>query len=237
MTGPPSRPPFRPPSGALLVALILAGAVPASAQTSSVRAARLTADLTAGDGSAEVSVTYVVSGLRPGDRIPATALDFGGRVADLRVGGSGAAVALRTVPGSAWTTPLPVETQGSETVARARYRVAAAATQRNGAVRGRVPVLSAELLPERTFPGLFEAEVRLPPAWRVAEGFPTGLAPTGEPGVYRVSLPVVPSLVSFRARSDETWHPGLPLVLDALAVALLLAFSAVGLRHMRRAAG
>lgn len=218
---------------AALAAGVLVGG-PLSGQ--SVHSARLVADLTAGDGSAQVSIEYELSGPPADGGVDASALDFGPETVREVVGGEPLTpLSVARGVGTAWATRLPAVPAGSSGVAmaRARYRVDAAAQVVDGVVRGRLPVLAARLLPERTRPELFQAEVRLPPEWVVTEGFPTGLTATGEPGVYRVTLPVVPSLVSFRARSDGAWRPGLPAVLDAMAVALLLAFSVVGWRHLR----
>ena len=116
------------------------------------------------------------------------------------------------------------------------YRVDEPVTEAGGKLRGRVPVLGIDRAPREAGPGLFRAELRVPPQWVVTEGFPTGLAPSGEPGVYRAELSVVPSLVSFRARADGAWRPGLPVLLDVLAGAILLVFAVFGWRHMREVA-
>lgn len=201
-----------------------------------VRSARLVADLTAGDGSASVRVEYVLDGVvRGAAPIEARALDFGEAVVeDVRAGSAGGEVALERGPGLVRRASLRAEGEAGAERIVASYGVARAAVDRRGAVRGHVPVLTLARPPEQTRPGLFAAELRLPPGWAVLEGFPTGLAATGEPGVYRVELPVIPAVLSFRARADGTWRPGLAFVLDGVAVAFLLAFALVGFRHLRR---
>jgi hypothetical protein len=67
----------------------------------------------------------------------------------------------------------------------------------------------------------------------VAEAFPTGLRPTDTPDVWAVELAVVPAVLSLRARTDGRWRPGLPALLDVAAVLVVVAFSVVGLRHLR----
>ncbi len=132
---------------------------------------------------------------------------------------------------------LPITTGSgpSGPVVATSYAVTGAVTEEGARVRGHIPVLSVDLPPEAATPGLFRAELRLPPDWRVAEGFPTGLDATGTPGVYAVDLAVVPAVLSFRARSDGRWRPGLPALLDVAAVLLVAAFSVVGWRHLRDA--
>ncbi len=129
---------------------------------------------------------------------------------------------------------LPVMSgAGTEARVVAAYEVPAAVSGRGAAVRGHVPLLSLDLPPEAASPGLFRAEIHLPPGWTVTEGFPTGMTPAGAPGTYAVDLAVVPALIGFRARSDGAWRPGLPLALDVVALVALLAFSALGWRHLR----
>ncbi len=227
----------------LLVLLVLpafgVGTVPGVCATElaaqeSVRSVRLVADLTARDGSAEVRMDIVLADADTVGSTSAMILDFGRATAgDVRTGAGGDAVDLLRGAGLARSVRLPVEHIDGEARTQVTYQVEHATVENRGAVRGHLPVLGVRLRPERTLPGLFEAELRLPPEWRVLEGFPTGMTATGEPGVYRVDLQVVPSLLSFRARSDGAWRPGLPLVLDVLGLGLLLAFSVVGWRYMR----
>ena len=115
------------------------------------------------------------------------------------------------------------------------YRIAEAVQRDGEDVPVRVPVLPVAAPPHAGCPGLFRAELRLPPAWSVAEGFPTGLEADGE-GLYVVDLPVVPSVISLRGRADGAWRPGLPLLIDVLIGAILLAFGFMGWRHVKRAA-
>ncbi len=103
------------------------------------------------------------------------------------------------------------------------------------AVRVDIPVLTAALPPVRDAGDIFHADIRMPSIWFVTESFPTGLRP-GPDGSYTVDLPVAPSVITIRARTDGAWRPGAPLLLDALAGAILLAFVIVGWRHLRAAA-
>lgn len=217
-----------------LVAAVVAlcAAAPASCQV--VRSARVVADFTRGDGSASVEIEYVLERLGDTVSVPVSLLDFGGAAAaDIRVGAQETPVDVPVVHGVARGGTLRVDRVAGDGGVTVRYRVPAGVSRDGGALRGHVPVLTVDLPPDEASPGLFQAELHLPPQWTVSEGFPTALAATGEPGVYHVTLPVVPSVVSFRARSDGQWRPGLSLVLDVLGVSILVVFSLVGWRHLQ----
>ena len=72
----------------------------------------------------------------------------------------------------------------------------------------------------------------MPETWRVADGFPSGLRRDAD-GTLRASLPVAPSMVGFRARSDGTWRPGFPHLVDALTLLVLFGFGLRGWLHLR----
>jgi hypothetical protein len=235
---------------------LLGAALPVGGQAPgswSVVSARLTADLTAGDGSAAVSIRYVLSGTPRGSPlpldhpIPVDLLEFANAtVAHVAVGGAErivlwpttgshkAAVIVapaRAVPGAIDT---PSEALAAEVLELdVTYRVERAVQADGVELRGRVPVLSGPSAPEPGAGGGFEARLLLPAEWRVREGFPSSLR-AERAGVWSVVLPVTPSIVSFRARADGTWQPGLPLFIDVLTLVILGAFTAVGWRHLRR---
>jgi len=206
----------------------------------SVRSARMVVDLSRVDSEAQVRLEYLLDGVPDGTALGLSSLRFGtARVEDVR-SGSGA-VALHALPGVAAAATVTAEAGDASGSARVvlSYRVAGPVKQEGAAsLRGYLPVLSLNLPPDEARPGLFRAEVILPGSWTLSEAFPTGLAPTADPtdGTRRwgVELPVVPSVVSFRAHADARWHPGLPLILDLLAGAILLLFAAVGWGHLRR---
>jgi hypothetical protein len=207
---------------------------PAAARQA-VRSVRVVVDLSDGTGTAAVRAEYVLSGVGADSVVRGTALDFAGATIEaLRAGEDGRPLPILRPRALVTLARLPLTPgaagEGSVVVS---YEVPGAVVVRGAAIRGHVPVLSLDLPPEATSPGLFRAELRLPPEWSVAEGFPTGMAPAGAPGVYDVDLAVVPALVGFRGRSDGAWRPGLPLALDAAGLVLLVAFSAVGWRHLR----
>lgn len=222
----------------LLAVLIVAVAIPASAQTT-VRSVRLYADLSADDGGAEVRVEYVLD-VRGTPELRFELLGFGSATTDLFWLGeerTGTQVQLDTETGSmrAASFTLSLAETGEPYHLVGVYRIAEAVQRDGEDVRVRVPVLSVAFPPTDGVPDLFRAELRLPPAWSVAEGFPTGLEADDE-GLYVVDLPVVPSVISLRGRADGAWRPGLPLLIDVLIGAILLAFGFMGWRHVKRAA-
>jgi hypothetical protein len=214
----------------------LALPVSAAGQTT-VQSALIHADLSPDDGGADVRVEYV--------------LDVQG-TPDLRFEllGFGPATTDAFWLGEARTgTEIPLDAEvGSMRAANFRltlyepsepYRIVALyriedAVQRDGDdLLVRVPVLSLAFPPADGSTDLFRAELTLPAEWHVAEGFPTGLEADGE-GSYVVELPVVPSMLGVRGRADGAWRPGLPLLIDCLMGAIMLAFGLVGWRQIGR---
>jgi len=198
-------------------------------------------DLTAGDGSAEVEIRYVLSGALGTGTLTLELLGFDSATATDAVHCCWTVdeetVVLWPTTGShrAASIPVPVVAEAEDHLPslRLRYRVAHAVTEENGAVHGRIPVLSVDLPPVGEGADVFSASLVLPASWVVTEGFPTGLA-RGDEGAWGVSLPVVPAMVSVRARSDGTWRPGAPLLVDILAAVVLLLAGFLGWRHLRK---
>ena len=227
---------LRPRSLLVPLALLQAGAL---AGQETVRSAVVRADLTDPAAGARVRVEYTLAGAEVGRPVPATVLTFGSaRPENLRVGSRGMSADFAPGPGRAWTVLLPTEADAPG-VARvvAEYTVPQPIALDGGAMRGHVPILTLDRPPEEARPGLFRGELALPAGWRVSEAFPTGLREAGPPDggarTLAAELPVVPSTLSFRARADGRWHPGLPFVLDVLAALVIVGFSFVGWRHVR----
>lgn len=198
----------------------------------------MVADVDVADASAAVRITLELSGLRAED-VPLTvrALGFHGAVPE-RLEVEGRAVALdasapRTTVGRIAVEP---DRDGRATVAL-RYRVAGAVDLGGADARVRIPLLAPAFPPAASGPGLFEATLRAPAEWRVTEGFPSTLRPGGSDGVWRVDLAVVPAMVSFRARTDGRWRPGLAGWLDVLALTALVGFFVVAGHHLARTEG
>ena len=222
----------------LLAAVLVAVAVPASAQTS-VRSAHLYADLRPDDGGAEVRIEYVLD-VQGAPEMRFELLGFGSASAEsFWLGGqrTGTRMQLDAETGSmrAAAFTLTLADTGEPYHLVAEYWIANAVERDGEDVRVRVPVLSLGFPPADGVSDVFRAALEFPPEWSISEGFPTGLE-ANEQGVYTVALPVVPSMVSARGRTDGTRRPGLPLVIDLLTAAILLAFSFMGWRHLKRAA-
>lgn len=213
------------------------GPTAAAAQDETIRAVRMSVAFSGPD--AQVILEIEVERAEGTATLPATILDFGeARLADLALGSEGAAATLEYSRGVARAGTVIVEPGPTpETrLVLATYRVPEAIRARGATLRAHVPVLSVDRPPTTATPGFFRVELRLPPEWSVTEGFPSHLRRTDRPGVYDVDLSVVPSVISFRGRLDGAWRPGVPLLLDLSAAVILLAFSAVGLRHLRAVA-
>lgn len=215
--------------------------IPALAQ-SGTRAVELHADLTRNDGSAavEIRIDFV-----PDDTadLNIELLGFGdGRTDGFRSpAADGPLIRFDRSSGSRQWTVIArsdmdrgvIERGDSLWRFRAAYVVRNAIVTKDGTVRVHVPVLTLALPPLRDAGNVFHAEVRVPSSWSVTEGFPTGLRATSD-GIFAVDLPVAPSVVSLRARTDGVWRPGLPLLLDGLAGVVLVAFLVIGWRYLRR---
>lgn len=190
------------------------------------------------DGAASVRLDYVFvasptsAALPLTESIPVQLLGFGNAtVREVRV--DGAALVLWPTTGShreaairpsraAPGTALPVSIE---------YVIPEAVDNEGGALNVRVPLVTG---PPGTEGGSgFTASVEVPVNWAMSDGFPSGLRET-DPGVWEVSLPVVPSVVRIRGAADGGRRLSLPLVVDALALLLLLGFAAFGWRHLRR---
>ncbi len=117
-----------------------------------------------------------------------------------------------------------------------RYRLRRALKTEGPSAEAVLPVLVVALPPAPDAGEVFQARVALPEGWRLLDAFPSGLR-AGTPGAdgvryASVSLPVVPSVVRVRARTDGAWRPGLPFVLDVGAVLALVIFAGVGFRYL-----
>ena len=207
------------------------------------------ADLTAGDGGAEVTIEYDLASA-PGGQGGSRGPEAGGsglvslellgfdaaNASDVRVSGPDVPerrVVLWPTSGSHRTASvrLPDPDGDGRASLRATYRVEAAVSDLV-ALRGRVPILTGLAAAEQGGVEAFTAELRLPAEWRISEGFPSGLRRL-ESGVYTVGLPVVPSLIGFRASADGEWRPGVPLMVDVLTLTILLGFAGFGWRHLQ----
>lgn len=205
-----------------------------------VLSARMTADLTAGDGSAAVTLSYVFGPSEPDGALPVgraislELLGFADATTEDVATGRGERIVLWPTVGShrAATLRPPFEVDGDTFPVEFSYRIERAVESTGDRLRGRVPVLSGPPPRGDGVTGGFEATVLLPEGWTLNDAFPSGMR-RKEDGSWAVTLPVVPAMVGFRGTVGDGWSPGLPLVVDLLTITFLLAFAAFGWRHMR----
>lgn len=218
-------------------------------------------DMRAGDGGADVVVRYRLGSAEEGGDLPSTEpvtfelLGFGDATAgEIVVGRPDRSPAERVV---LWPTvgshrvavvEPPHELDGRTLTLTVSYRVEnaieglgadgggeGAGGDLAGMIHARIPVLTGPPVRAESGGVAFEARLTVPGAWRVTEGFPSGLQEVGD-GAHSVSLTVAPSIVGFRASTDGRWRPGLPFLMDVLTVLILASFLGVGWRHLRRMA-
>lgn len=232
---------------ALALALSLSLPEPAPAQAPApgwaTLSAELEVDMTAGDGSALVDVRYALGASEPGAPPPLDTpidlelLGFGEATAD-HVEVVGERVVLWPTAGSrrAAVIRAPEQLDGDTLVLAFSYRVERAALASGDVeLAAHVPILAGPAVLTDAGGPAFTARLSVPERWALSEGFPSGLRESSA-GVYHVTLPVVPAVVSFRARTDGSWRPGFPLLVDVLTILILTAFAGFGWRHLRSVA-
>lgn len=206
----------------------------------SVVSASLEADFREGDGSALVRVRYELAGTPFGAPLPLDEpiavhlLGFGEATTGDVILESGDRVVLWPTVGShrAAVVEAPASFAGETLPFEATYRIDRAVVSDGAVLRARVPILSGPaVLTDVRGPG-FQARLLLPADWVLSEGFPSGLRRQDD-GAYVVTLPVVPSVVAFRARTDGVWRPGFPFLVDLLTLLVLGSFAGFGWRHLR----
>jgi hypothetical protein len=243
-TGPRSL--DRVASVALLIAHVAVGATSAAAQ-GVVRAARLTLDVAPSGVSVRAEYELSLDGSAPFAEVEL--LEHEGATGVEVLGPGGRRLDLRTASGTRRTGTVDLASvavggavaggaaaggaaAGGSAALTFRYDVPGAVRLERGAFLVRVPVLSVSLPPAADVGDVFSATVRVPEGWTVSDGFPSGLRGDGLGG-YATTLPVVPSMVSVRGRSDGSWRPGVNLIVEILAGACLLGFAYLGWRHLR----
>ncbi|NNF14085.1 MAG: hypothetical protein HKN72_12715 [Gemmatimonadetes bacterium] len=198
-------------------------------------------EMGAGNGSADVGIRFELATQEPGAALPLDVpvtfemLGFGDAIADEMSVRGGERVVLWPTVGSHRVASLRLgEADVDAGVASlvVSYRVADVLESPGQVVHARVPLLTGPPVRAETGGDAFQASISVPDDWVVTEGFPSGLRPAGSGG-HVVSLSVVPSIVGFRARTDGTWRPGFPLLVDLLTVLILVTFAAFGWRHLR----
>lgn len=200
----------------------------------------------AADGSTTVTMSYF---LRPegAETIELMAIRFGGsRVANVRafvghrevsfhVDGTGAEwVGARIELGAPVSERLPL---------RLRYEVIPRPDLARDPIDIAVPMLVARWPPSASDPEAFRATVFLPDGIEARATFPSefeaveSIDLTSDSNAYRVSLPVVPSLLRFTAGHGPEPFFSAGRGFDLAATAVLLALSVIGWRRLREAMG
>jgi hypothetical protein len=228
-----------------LIAHLAAGATSAAAQ-GVVRAARFTVDVAPSDVSVRAEYELALEG--DAGFVEVELLEREGATDIEVLGPGGRPLDLRTASGTRRTGTVDLASAAVDGTAAGggaaggsaaggtasltfHYDVRGAVRLEGGAFLVRVPALSVSLPPAADAGDVFSATVRVPEGWTVSDGFPSGLRDDGLGG-YATTLPVVPSMVSVRGRSDGTWRPSVNLLVEILAGAFLLGFALLGLRHL-----
>ncbi|MDA0311326.1 MAG: hypothetical protein O2992_04325 [Gemmatimonadetes bacterium] len=203
---------------------------------STVRSARMYADLSPDDGGAEVRIDYELQtdGIAP---LRFELLGFGDSKAEGFWFGdrdTGVPMRLEAEVGSMRASEFSLNSAAEDGafVFTARYWIADAVVRSGNRVTVNVPVLSVALPPSPDAEEVFGAEVVLPDGWAVSGSFPTGISQSAA-STFSVGLAVVPAVVTVRGRTDGVWRPDLALTLEVLAGLVLLVFGAFGIRHLR----
>lgn len=200
--------------------------------------------MSGGDGSAEVLVRFGLGAEEVGSALPLDVpvtfemLGFGAAYTDEVSVRDGEPVLLRPTVGSHREASVRVDgADVDDGVASLvfRYRMDNVLEAPGSVVHARVPLLTGPPVRAESGGDAFQATLSVPDGWVVTEGFPSGLQPS-DSGVHVVSLSVAPSIVGFRARTDGTWRPGFPFLVDVLTLLILATFAAYGWRHLRRVA-
>ena len=225
---------------ALALALHFAGPSGAVAQEAAevagwaVRTTRVSADVSETDLSADVRIVFSLEWVGPADAETATVdlrlelLGFAAATADsLFI--DGRSHRLETTVGDHKSVGIPLRPGQRELTVL--YRVDRAVEADGTALRGRIPLVTGPPPPAESGGDGFVADLRLPEEWRIADAFPSGLRADPDGG-YGVSLPAVPAMIGFRARSDGTWRPGFPFLIDLLTLGVLIVFAGAGWRHL-----
>ena len=194
------------------------------------------------DGSADVEVDYRLRGGARRSAVSMRLFTFLSAVpaAVRATDGDGVALALDLDADAregviSGRVALPLE-RGGEWTIRFFYQVVGAAG--DGRFRVTLPVVLVDALPEGSPEDMFVMEVALPPAVSLWETFPalTSSATDPSPGVTRLSLPVIPSMIRLHGGRGSRPRLTLPLVVDLGVGLAIVLLSLAGLIWARRAA-
>ncbi len=216
----------------VLTCLAALGSAPAELRAqSAVRSARLATEL-AEDGSARVRIEYELEAEGDVGAVPVVVLVPRGVEPRGVTGPRGDAVALVPEGGLRRSASIrPPDADRARTLSF-EYRVEGAISDEAGGFVARIPVLTVALPADGESGEVFSGAVSVPEGWAVSEAFPAGLR-EGAPGVFEATLPVIPSLLTLRGRTDGRWRPGAGLVVELLTALVLTGLGVVTWRRVR----
>jgi len=198
-------------------------------------------DLTVGD-IPSVAIDYTIVPDERGGTVPVEGLAFGGaRIMDVRAFALGREldVSLSVVGGSRIVGEVAIplnRVAGQPFSFQLVYRVEGAEERDGTLTLYRLPILAVAWPSEEALPETFTVVVEVSDTLTVYESFPSGLreveTAVGAPR-YRLSLPVMPALVSLRTSRGPPPTGTLPRVLDLFVLVLLAGFGALGWRRLR----
>jgi len=198
-------------------------------------------DLTVG-GAPSVAIEYTIVTEKSGGAVPVEGLAFGGaRITEVHAFAMGREldVSLRVVGDSrvVGEVALPLNrAAGQPFTFELVYRVEGAEERDGRLTLYRLPILAVSWPPDEVLPETFTVVVEVSDTLTVYESFPSGLREVGTAvGVprYRLSLPVIPALVTLRTSRGPPPTGTLPRVLDLLVLVLLAGGGVLGWRWLR----
>jgi hypothetical protein len=182
-------------------------------------------------------VEYRLSGGAVGAAVPIQLLGFDDATTDEVRAGDRDPIVLWPASGTLRTATIHPWAAGTVENGRfvLEYEILEAVQESGNDFLVRIPVVVAKLPAGDAGDEFFRASVRLPAAWRVADGFPSGFQT--DAATHSTSLSVMPAVIRLRGTLDGRWRLGLPLFVDVLVVSILLAFAFLGWIHLKRVAG
>jgi hypothetical protein len=232
-----------------LFLLLVGGAIPLPTRGQEVEGslteARVTAELTAVEAPIAIVAEFRVERGEGTGEIPFTVIRFGDtEISDMLGTLDGAPVPIRFRSGASSQSSGTLSLAGDGTtsgprVVRFEYRVEGAWSGSGDRYRVTLPLIVVPWAPEEARPETFAADIIVPESLSLYGSFPTGElqpATSGGRSHYRLSLQVVPSVLTLRASVGGPPLLTVTRVMDGFVILLLLAFGIFGWRYLRRRA-
>ena len=203
--------------------------------------ARARADFTEED-RAHVAITYVVRVTPESRAVPLAGLLFGVNVSSVQVSiaGTDAPLDITFSPGGriGGSVPFgPAAVEDGLVSFVLRYEVSEAAAASSGLRELRAPIVAVMWAPAEAAPGVFSAEVLLPPELTVLGSFPADFREADDVSAaggrrYVAELSVLPALLSLRV-TEGGGRLAITTILNAAVLILLGAVAVGGWRYLR----